>query len=201
MKYFYIALIALSLLVSCGKKEEAAKDPHTGMNMQDMSKGQAVVESAKTDMKIEGSTMTFANVKMTVPALWIKEEPASPVRFVQFTSKDDEEFVVAGFYFGKQDEMVDANIKRWEAEFSKLDKNTRKEFAGGKVVMVTLEGTYKKKPFPMAEEFTETPNYTTIAAIVKTSDGPYFFKAVSSNSAIKNEMPNFESFLSSYSAK
>jgi hypothetical protein len=200
MKYFYIALIAVVMIVSCGKKEEAAKDPHSGMPMTGMGKEQ-MLESPKSDIKLEGSVLTFADVKMTVPADWINEEPSSPIRNIQFTSKGDVEFVMAGFYFGNQEEMVEANKQRWEAEYTKIDKSDKKEYAGGKITLILLEGTYKKKPFPMSEEYKETPGYKTLAAIVKTKDGPYFFKAVDIIKAIDNQFSNFDSFLKSYSAK
>jgi hypothetical protein len=66
---------------------------------------------------------------------------------------------------------------------------------------VEIEGTYKKRPSEMVAEFEEEPSYKTLAAIVSTDNGPYFFKMVGPADKVNNEVKNFENFLNSYKAK
>lgn len=202
MKYFYFILISLALIASCKeeKQPEFDGDPHAGMNMQGMD-GSQIIDVPESNVMLDGSTMSFENVEMTIPDGWINEEPSSSMRVVQFFAKDDDQLVIAGFYFGNRDEMIEANIKRWEAEFIKMDNSTKKEYANGKATLVEISGTYRLKPFPMAEEFKEAPNYITLAAIVATENGPYFFKMVGPKIGVDKERDNFDKFIKSYKQK
>ena len=70
-----------------------------------------------------------------------------------------------------------------------------------KIHLVTIKGTFKKKPFPMAQEFTEEADYMTIASIVPSNEGPYFFKLVGPADKVQKELKNFKFFMNSYKAK
>ena len=208
MKYFYtmaIAVISFALITGCGEeeKEEVQMDPHAGVNMQGMGggTGDEMFENPESNLKMDGQTLSFENVSMQVPEGWVKEKPASSMRVIQFFSKNDEELIIAGFYFGKFDEMIPQNIERWENEFAKLENSKNEEYAGGKAIYVELEGTYRLKPFPMAQEFEEVEGYKTLAAIIKTDNGPYYFKAVGKKESADAEIANFKSFLKSYKAE
>ncbi len=202
MKYFYIALISLILIVACSKEkeEEIIKNPHEGMNMNSMNSEQKF-ENPSSNITLDGEKLTFENVEMQIPAHWIKETPSSSMRVIQFFSKDNKDAIIAGFFFGNRPNMTDENIDRWKSQFVKVEKVNKKEFANGKALLVEIDGTYKKRPSEMVMEFEEAPNYKTIAAIISTDNGPYFFKMVAPKNIADKELKNFESFLATYKTK
>ncbi len=203
MKYiFIIGLISLAMITACKeeKEETMMKDPHAGVDMK-ATHTTDMFETPEAKLKVEGKNLTFENVSMELPDTWIQEKPSSSMRVVQFFIKDNEDLVIAGFYFGNRDNMVDANIDRWKSQFTEVKNLNKKEFAGGKAVLVEIEGTYKKRPSEMVAEFEEVPSYKTIAAIVSTDNGPYFFKMVGPADKVNSEVSNFEKFLKSYTAK
>ena len=202
MKYFYIALISLTLLFSCkeNKEEEIIKNPHESMGSKN-PQATEMFQKPTADIKLDGKKLTFENVQMTVPDNWVSERPTSSMRVIQFFAKNNSDVVIAGFFFGNRANMTDANIERWKSQFVKVDKSETKEFAGGKALLVEIEGTYKKRPSEMVMNFEEAPNYKTLAAIVSTKNGPYFFKLVAPKDAADKELKNFEDFLNSYKEK
>ena len=209
-----MCLLSAILLISCNKTEPS-KDPHAGGQMPPGMGGQQMPpgmggaqpgagmaeEGSKSTVKVNGNILELENVQLTTPASWVNEKPTSSMRAVQYFLKDDEETTIVGSYFGKRDEMVDANIQRWKDQFSKTEKTDKVELSGGQVIMVSLTGTYMKKASMMSEEFTEAPNYMMLAAIVKTNNGPYFFKMVGPKSTLSNELASFKKFLASYKVK
>lgn len=188
---YFIFLLAL-LIVSCNKnsEEDAQKKAETTKKIESEILGQIVLQN--------DSVLKIADFQMNIPKNWINEEPSSEMRIVQYALKEDENVKILGFYFGDRPEMAEANIDRWKAEFTKTDDFKTEELANGKIKFVLISGTYKKKPFPMSQDFTETPDYMTVAAIVPSGNGPYFFKAVGPKKTIENDLPNFRAFLSSY---
>jgi hypothetical protein len=203
MKYiFIIALISLSLITACKeeKEETIMENPHAGMDMK-ATHGTEIFQTPEAKLKVEGKNISFENVTLELPENWIQEKPSSSMRVVQFFVKDNEDLVIAGFYFGNRDNMVDANINRWKSQFTKVNNLDKKDFAGGKAVLVEIEGTYKKRPSEMVAEFEEEPSYKTLAAIVSTDNAPYFFKMLGPADKVNNEVKNFENFLNSYKAK
>jgi len=195
MKYLLTVLLSIALIFGCSKEKVDTKDPHVMGG-----KTEITVEKPNVPVKVEGRTMSFSNVKMTVPENWVQEQTNSEMRVVQFFLKQDDMIGIAGFYFGNQPEMVDANIDRWKNEFTKIDNSERLSLANGKSIMVSIKGTYKKKPFPMATEFKEVQNYMMLACIITTKDGPFYFKMVGEANILSDEVIKFKEFLNSYHA-
>lgn len=198
MKLLFAILFSFALIMSCNKPQVDNKDPHAMP-----PKGQDIPmekPDPKTEVKVDGRTMKFSNVTMTIPENWVFEPNKSEMRVVQFFLKNDDMVIIPGFYFGNQPDMADANIERWKSEFTKLDKQEKTVLANGKCVFVNLAGTYKKKPFPMAQEFKETANYAMLACIINSNEGPYFFKMVGTTNTLNGEIDGFKAFLNSYKA-
>ncbi len=205
MKLLTMCLLSAILLISCNKTEPP-KDPHAGGQMPPGMGGAQpgagmAEEGPKSNVKVTGNILELENVKLTTPDSWVNEKPTSSMRAVQYFLKNDEEITIVGSYFGKRDEMVDANIQRWKDQFSKTEKTDKVELSGGQVIMVTITGTFMKKASMMSEEFSEVTNYMMLAAIVKTNNGPYFFKMVGPKSTLSDELASFKKFLASYSVK
>ncbi|GEM_PF-2979238 len=202
MKYFYIALLSMLFISACSetKDEETIQNPHPQMTMGQQSSTQ-MFENPEANIKLNERKLTFENVEMLVPATWLKEKPTSSMRVIQFFSKNNNHLVVAGFYFGNRDNMVEPNIERWKSQFTEVDKFSKIDFADGKNVLVQIEGTHKNRPSEMVKDFEAVPGYKTIAAIVSTNKGPYFFKMVGPLDDVNKELENFKDFLNSYKKK
>ncbi len=155
--------------------------------------------SALTDSNEDFSdpVLRISGIELTAPDTWQREAPSSSMRVVQYSLKSDNSLKVTGFFFGEQD-LVKENIDRWKAEFTKLDKVDEQKLVNDKITFIILEGTYKLKPFPMAQEYTPTDNYMVLAAIVPSPEGPYYFKIYGPKDKLKNEIESFKKFLNSY---
>ncbi len=130
---------------------------------------------------------TAGGLSWTAPSNW-KAQP-KPMRAgnyaVPAAAGDSEDGECAVYYFGAgQGGSVDANVKRWIAQFQapdggpadKLAKTASETINGIKVTTVDLSGTYLFKPFPMAPKATPKPGYRMLAAIAEGSEAPLFFK-------------------------
>ncbi|WP_224362713.1 hypothetical protein [Hyalangium versicolor] len=91
---------------------------------------------------------------------------------------------LAVFYFGEgQGGGVDANVKRWVAQFQKpdgssveKDAKTKQEKLGGfPVTLVDVKGTFMGGG-PMMGPSTPKPGYRLLGAIVEGPQGAVFFK-------------------------
>lgn len=204
MKNILILILSLTLLASCGKKEvEVQADPHAGMDvdphlgvMPDHSMMLDQLAAGDPDFDPDDPTLKLSNLTFTAPDAWIREAPSSSMRVVQYALKADNSLKITGFFFGQQD-LVAENIDRWKKEFNKLENSTETKLKDGKIDFVILEGVYNLKPFPMATEFVPTSDYMVLAAIVPSSDGPYYFKVFGPKAVLSKEIDNFKKFLTS----
>lgn len=180
MKLLYLLLAATIMLTACGgEKTDTPENNSTG------------------DVAMEG-LVVLADVQLEKPASWTKEEPTSSMRTFQYGVSSSDEAKVIGFYFGGEAGDAESNIQRWKNEFTSVENEEELEFADGGIKYVRVDGTFKKKPFPMAQNFEEAPGYTTLAAIVPTSEGPYYVKLNGPKAEIDKEEANFIAFLKSY---
>ncbi|MBE2189761.1 MAG: hypothetical protein KGZ71_10270 [Desulfobulbaceae bacterium] len=205
MKNLLILFATIALIISCGEKEKEAEtdpnaemtnvDPHLGV-MPDHTMMLDQLATGDPDFDPEDPSLKLSNLTFTAPSTWIREAPSSSMRVVQYALKADNSLKVTGFFFGEQDLAAD-NIERWKNEFNKLDNSSVIKMKDGKTDFVILEGTYNLKPFPMAQEFVPTPDYMVLAAIVPSSEGPYYFKVFGPKSILSKEIDTFKSFLNS----
>ncbi len=138
------------------------------------------------------------NAQLTVPEGWIKSAPTNNLRVAQLDLEQDPSIQMAVFFFGQQS-MVEENIERWKTQFTEISSYSELQIPQQKnIVAVKIMGTYKKKDRPMAQEFTEEPNYGTLAAIVPSNSGPYYIKLSASESIINQQQDAFIQMLSSF---
>ncbi len=201
-------ILGLTLVASCGKKEEEVQaDPEAGMEvdpdlgvMPDHTMMLDQLAAGDPDFDPNDPTLELSDLTFTAPDAWVREVPSSSMRVVQYALKADNTLKITGFFFGQQD-LVAENIERWKKEFNKLENSTEAKLKDGKIDFVILEGIYNLKPFPMATEFVPTPNYMVLAAIVPSSEGPYYFKIFGPKSILSKEIENFKQFLNSAKEK
>lgn len=209
MKYFIILFLSALLLFSCNndKKPETEADAMSGeempeghpeVNSMNGMGGMGGMQAPSASVAYDNGRVFMADFSLKIPESWNMVQPSSSMRFVEFLPNGDNEIPVAGFYFGNQGNMVDANIARWEREFANLESSETLEFQDGKIQFVILKGVFKLKPQPMAQNFEETPDFMTLACIIPTSEGPYFFKVFGPQEKLNGEIDNFKTFLESY---
>jgi hypothetical protein len=200
VKYLVLVLV-LAFVVSCNNKEEKPQDKMPAGNSQMNNMGQMQAQPENNKVKIEGNKISMADISFEIPAKWQVEEPTSTMRISQFGVKDNPNLKIIGFYFGNMANMVEENIARWKNEFTNVESTVNSKAANNAIDIVLISGTFKKKPFPMATEFEEAPNYSTLACIIPSSEGPYFFKLVGPKADVTKESDNFKNFLNTYKKK
>lgn len=202
---FYLFLISALLFSCASEKDEATFDSNQEAenNLPDghppISGLQALGELSEDDgefIQTNDPTLQISNLTFTCPDDWQREKPSSPVRIAQFKIKNHPDVNIAVFFFGEQD-LEEDNIAMWKREFEDLKSDKIEELAGGKIKFLNLEGTYNIKAFPMAQEYTTVQDYTVLAAIVKSNDGPYYFKTYAPTNILSSEIENFREFLNS----
>ena len=150
------------------------------------------------------ATLTFA-----APAGWKTVPTSSSMRVAQFTlpraagDAADAELVV--YYFGGSGGTVEANIERWLGQMQQPDGKPSKAVAkrdsrtinGLKVTLVDVGGTYVAEMTPGARERHNSPNFRLRAAVIETSNGPYFIKLTGPAKTVAASEKSFEAFLAS----
>lgn len=149
-------------------------------------------------------------IKLQANADWLASTPTSTMRKAQFTlpratgDAEDAELVV--FYFGaNQGGSVEANLQRWYTQFAQPDssasadkaKVSRETVEGMDLTMVDLSGTYVAPLMPGVAESYDKPNFRMLAAVLETSEGPYFFKLVGPEQTIAQHASSFSAFMKS----
>lgn len=115
----------------------------------------------------------------------------------------DAEFVL--YYFGGVGGTVEANIERWIAQMQQPDgrpssavaKRQSRTINGLKVTIVDVPGTYIAEVMPGSPQRHNSPNFHLRAAVIETSNGPYFIKLTGPAKTIGASEKSFEAFLAS----
>jgi len=153
-------------------------------------------------------------VTLQADAGWRSVTPNSMMRKAQFTlphvvnDTEDAELVV--FYFGAgQGGSVEANLERWYGQFAQPDGSVSSEKAsvtrdvvdGMNLTNVDLSGTYVAPTMPGNAEHYNKPNFRMLAAVLETSQGPYFFKLVGPQQTVAHWAKSFSQFMKSAKQK
>ena len=183
--YLMVMLVACAAPAICGAQEEAEKS---------------------TDLQLaDGQLM------MTAPGTWNVVEPKFNMIEAEFSvprQGDDEKdgrltIMAAGG-------SVEANIQRWESQFSQPDGGSASEattvdemeIAGMKTHMVDISGTYADRAGGPTSPPVMRDNYRMLAAIIETDDlGTYFIKFYGGAETIDANEVAFEKFVKSLNKK
>ncbi len=160
-----------------------------------------------------GSSSIGEDVQYVAPDGWIKVQPTSSMRKAQFrlpkAEEDSEDGEMAAFYFGPgQGGSVQANVSRWIAQFSKSDgtpaadlaKVTTRQVDGKEVTVVDVSGTYTGSSGPVMQGGPPQPDFRMVAAIIETSQGPWFYKLTGPRRTVDKWESSFDEFVSSLRA-
>ena len=149
-------------------------------------------------------------LKFDAPKGWLPKPPASSSRVAEFTlpkaDGDAEDAALAVFFFGaNMGGNVQANIDRWIGQMAQPDGKLSKDVArtstleanGLKITLVDVAGTYVAEVSPGATEHYNKPGFRLRAAVVQTSDGPYFVKLTGPARTVSHWDASFMAFLKS----
>ena len=150
-----------------------------------------------------------AGLTFTAPSTWKSVPTSSSMRIAQYTvprtagDTTDAELVV--YYFGGSGGTVEANIERWVGQMQQPDgrpssavaKRQSRTINGMKVTLVDVPGTYVAEVTPGSPQRHNSPNFHLRAAVIETSNGPYFIKLTGPTKTIAASEKSFESFLAS----
>lgn len=143
----------------------------------------------------------------SVPAGWIEEEPATPMRNYQYRlpgGNGDGECIV--FYFGPGeggDPM--SNARRWAGQFVQPDgssslevmKVTTLDSTSVPVQMVEVTGTYDGGMTMTAQPAEARPGHMLLGGIAQGPDGPWFFKVTGPEATIREQRAAFVGMMES----
>ena len=145
-----------------------------------------------------------AGIHWTPPASWKAEGPR-PMRAATYSipaaGGDKEGGECQVNYFGPgQGGPVDANVKRWIAQFPGGEKNAKtaqRTIHGVNVTTVDASGTYTGMGGPMAQTQTTKPNYRLLGAIVEAPQGSVFFKFTGPAKTVAANQAKFDAMIDS----
>jgi hypothetical protein len=153
--------------------------------------------------------LSAAGLSYTTPAGWKPVSTSSSMRVAQFavprTAGDAHDAELVIYYFGGSGGTVEANIERWVAQMQQPDgrpssavaKRQSRTVNGLKVFVVDVPGTYVAEVTPGSPQRHNSPNYHLRAAVIETSNGPYFIKLTGPAKTVGASEKTFEEFLAS----
>ncbi len=155
----------------------------------------------------EGAGVGDDALVWTVPAGWIVEKPASPMRRAQYRvqgTAGDGECVV--FYFGPgQGGDPTSNARRWAEQFTLADgssaESTMKTSSIGvgalRVLTVEVAGTYKGGMTMTAAPAASKPGYRLLGAVAAGPDANWYFKLTGPDKTVSDQRGAFTSMVRS----
>ena len=133
----------------------------------------------------EGTDVTLSGMTSKTPKDWKSEKPSNNMRLTQFAlpkAKGDlEDAQLAVFAFPGGSGSLDDNLKRQEAKFLEKGRDAKtEEIMVGKIkgTFQKISGTYKKKPFPMATNYTPQADTAQLYVVFEGSDKKQYYITV-----------------------
>lgn len=137
------------------------------------------------------------DVGYDVPKSWTVTPSTNPMRKATIKVADDTELAVSTAMGG-----VDANVKRWAAQFGGAQPKTEKKKVNGlDVTIVELAGEYVSGGPVMGGDGQPKGNYALLGAIVDAGDKQHFFKMVGPAKNVSAARKDFDAFVASFRAK
>src|SRR5687767_5444348 len=155
------------------------------------------------------SFTSVATLTYSAPAGWKASGPSSSMRVAQFVlpraAGDTADADLVVYYFGGSGGTVDGNIERWLGQMQQPDgkpssavaKRGTRTINGLKVTLVDVGGTYVAEMTPGSAQRHNSPNFRLPAAVLETSNGPYFIKLARPSRTVGAAEKAYEQFLAS----
>jgi hypothetical protein len=164
----------------------------------------AIVLSLALSLTAHAAGLTF-----TAPAGWKAVPTSSSMRVAQYglprAAGDTEDAELVVYYFGGSGGTVEANIDRWVGQMQQPDgrpssavaKRQSRTVNGLKVTLVDVPGTYVAEMTPGSTQRHNSANFHLRAAVIETTNGPYFIKLIGPAKTVAASEKQFEAFLGS----
>ena len=130
-------------------------------------------------------TVKFLGLSSSLPAAWIEEKPSSSMRLAQYRipcTGTEANTALVLYYFGQgQGGSADANIARWQSQFTKPEGGVVKpklntlDVNGIPVTVVELRGDYARG-VGMGQTGTAAPDQILLASIIESSQGNIYIQ-------------------------
>ncbi len=151
----------------------------------------------------KGRTVELAGMKSTTPADWKEEAPSNNMRMAQFKlpraegDKADAELAVFVFPGGAK-QNLDRQLAKF-VEQGRKDKSEKTMVGGLEATYQDVSGTYKKKKFPMATDFTPVPDYRQLYVLFEGKDGKqYYMTLLGPAKTVEKHEKEFKEFLKNF---
>ena len=154
----------------------------------------------------KGTAVELAGMKSTTPETWKEETPSSQMRMGQFklpkAEGDKEDAELALFVFPGGSGTVKQNLDRQLAKFveeGRKDKSDKIKVGEIEATYQDVTGTFKKKPFPMAEKFTPVEGYRQLYVVFEDKGGKqYYMTLLGPAKTVEKHKPAFEEWLKNF---
>ncbi len=149
----------------------------------------------------------LAGMKSTAPADWKEEKPSNAMRLTQFklpkAEKDKEDAELAVFVFPGGSGTVKQNLERQLAKFveeGRKDKSETIKVGELEATYQDVSGSFKKKAFPMATDFTKVEGFRQLYVVFETKDGKqqYYMTLLGPKDTIEKHEKGFKEFLKNF---
>lgn len=148
----------------------------------------------------------LAGMKSAVPTGWKEEAPSSSMRMAQFrlpkVEGDSTDAELALFVFPGGSGSVQQNLDRQLAKFvedGRKDKADKVKVGAIDATYQDVSGTYKKKPFPMAEKFTPVEGYRQLYVVFEDKGGKqYYMTLLGPTKTVEKHKAAFEGWLKNF---
>jgi hypothetical protein len=199
-QFFLLAMFASFALTSCGDEEPEYTE--TDINEIEDITSQLGLEEDDADYTNNG-TLEMDEYTATVPTEWVGEQPTNTMRTAQYKLPGDSDVRVYVFKFPKGGDSpmgnmddTDANIERWKAEYMEAMNVETKTYENGATAFAA-DGTFKKKKHMGDNEYTEMPDYMTLAALIPTDSAVFTFKMNGPKEEVQAQKDNFMAMIES----
>ena len=158
-----------------------------------------VTSSVSADDKVKSKEVEAEDITLTVPENW-KPGTGSRLRLatlmVPAVDGDKEGGELAVYFFGGGGGGVNANLERWEGQFSskgRVSKVTEGKSKQGPYYIIDLTGIYNKSIGPPIQGKTApTPGYKMLGVVLMVKDkGNYFLKLTGPKKTIEGVADTF----------
>ena len=167
--------------------------------------GAAVCSIFSHSQAQENEPVKAGEFSFTYEKPWVRQAVTSRLRAAQLIYKQSDEKlknveVVVSYFGARGGGGVEANIERWKGQFSgeAETKTEKKKVNGREIIYFTGKGTFQESVGgPFSGNKTARPDYTMLAAILPSQQGPVFLKMTGPHESVAAAKDAFIQFAES----
>jgi len=154
----------------------------------------------------KGTPVELAGMKSVTPAEWKEEKPSNSMRLTQFklpkAEGDAADAELAFFSFPGGSGTLKQNLDRQVAKFAdegRTDKAEKVKVGDIEATYQDVAGSFKKKAFPMATDFTLVKDQRQLYVVFDGKDGKqYYATLLGGKATVEKHKKGFEEFLKNF---